>query len=343
MDVPPEGPWRLSLAHLRLPASATPSETDPLAGFDMSVVDAVDVDIAETSVGGQSYGNWRFALRRDGDVVRLEQVVGDLRGLHIEGSEPLVWRWRDPAESHLVGGITARDVGEVLTAFGYARSAETKKTKALVDLRWPGSPLNFALPALVGTVDARAEEGRFLEVDSGSGPLRVFSLLNFTAIAKRMALDFSDVFGKGVSFEVLTARLAIDGRRLEFVEPMVIDGTGGYFRVSGRVDLETGLLDNEMIVTLPVNKSLPWYAAYLSFVNPLAAGAVLVGERIFRNQIQQFSSATYRVSGTLEDPKVDFVGIFGRPATAGETPAAAEPPEPAQPAESNAPAAAEPS
>ena len=63
-----------------------------------------------------------------------------------------------------------------------------------------------------------------------------------------------------------------------------------------------------------MSKSLPWYAAYLSFVNPLAAGAVLVGERIFRNQIQQVSSATYRVRGTLDDPDVKFVGIFGRPA-----------------------------
>jgi uncharacterized protein YhdP len=337
LDIPAEGPWRLALSHLRLPGSEEPTDADPLAGFDMSVVDAVDVEIGEASVGGRSYGSWRFSLRRDGDEVRLEGLVGDLRGLRIEGSEPLRWRWRDGGDTRLVAGITTGDVGDVLTEFGYARSVETKSARAQVDLHWSGSPLNFALAGLSGEVDTRAEEGRFLEVDSGSGPLRVFSLLNFTAIAKRIALDFSDVFGKGVSFELLTARLGIDQRRISFVEPMVIDGTGGYFRVSGRVDLATGALDNEMIVTLPVNKSLPWYAAYLGFVNPLAAGAVLVGERIFRNQIQQFSSATYKVKGTLEDPKVEFVGIFGRPATTGETPAAVESPKPAVPLEAAPP------
>jgi len=209
--------------------------------------------------------------------------------------------------------VSGTNLAAVLSGFGYAPSIETKEVTAIVDLGWPGSPLNFALEPLVGTLDVKARDGRFVEVDSGSGPMRVFSLLNFTAIAKRMALDFSDVFGKGISFDVLTASIVLEQQRLEFTEPMVIDGTGAYFRVSGSVDLATGALNNDMIVTLPVSKSLPWYAAYLSFVNPLAAGAVLVGERIFRNQIQQVSSATYRVRGTLDDPDVKFVSIFGRP------------------------------
>ena len=44
---------------------------------------------------------------------------------------------------------------------------------------------------------------------------------------------------------------------------------------TARSNLFTGMLDNEMVVTLPVSSSLPWYAAYLGFVNPIAAGAVL--------------------------------------------------------------------
>ena len=78
-----------------------------------------------------------------------------------------------------------------------------------------------------------------------------------------------------------------------------------------QVDLDGGTLNNEMIVTLPVSASLPWYAAYLGiFANPLAAGAVIVGERIFRNQIEQFSSAKYKIEGTLDEPKVSFVRVF---------------------------------
>ena len=47
----------------------------------------------------------------------------------------------------------------------------------------------------------KAEKGRFVDIGEGSGAVRIFSLLNFAAIAKRMTLDFSDVFGKGISFD----------------------------------------------------------------------------------------------------------------------------------------------
>jgi hypothetical protein len=60
-------------------------------------------------------------------------------------------------------------------------------------------------------------------------------------------------------------------------------------------------------------------------VNPLAAGAVLVGERIFRNQIEKFSSAKYQVTGTIADPKVTFVRVFPKAMGAPEAEGAIEP------------------
>jgi hypothetical protein len=90
-----------------------------------------------------------------------------------------------------------------------------------------------------------------------------------------------------------------------------------------------------MVVTLPVSSSLPWYAAYLGFVNPIAAGAVLVGERLFRNQIDNLSSAKYKVTGTLQNPEVNFEQVFSKvmnepSETAAEsaTPPNAPPPAP---------------
>jgi uncharacterized protein YhdP len=166
-------------------------------------------------------------------------------------------------------------------------------------------------------------------------------LLNFAAIAKRMALDFSDVFGKGISFDEITGVVAADQGTIVFVEPLVIEGTGGEYRINGTVNLLTGALDNEMVVTLPVSSSLPWYAAYLGFVNPLAAGAVLVGERIFHDQIDKFSSAKYKIGGTLQNPEVNFEQVFPnaipeRSATAGSAPQDAVPaatPAPTPPAD----------
>ena len=67
-----------------------------------------------------------------------------------------------------------------------------------------------------------------------------------------------------------------------------------------------------MIVTLPVSNSLPWYAAYLALANPVAGLGVMLGEQILRKPIQQFSSAKFAITGTLDDPEVKFVSLWDK-------------------------------
>jgi uncharacterized protein YhdP len=141
--------------------------------------------------------------------------------------------------------------------------------------------------------------------------MRIFSLMNFNTIAKRMRGDFSDVTGKGLTFDTLEAKVRFDRGKLQFVEPMKVSGTGSRFEVSGSVDLIDGTLDNEMIVTLPVSNGLPWYAVYIALANPLAGAGILVGERVLRKPIEQFSSAKYVIGGTMEEPEVNLVSVFG--------------------------------
>ncbi len=70
--------------------------------------------------------------------------------------------------------------------------------------------------------------------------------------------------------------------------------------------------DNEMIVTLPVSKSLPWYGMYLALANPLAGLGVVVGERVLRKPMEQFSTAKFIIKGTLDEPDVKFVSLWDK-------------------------------
>ena len=178
------------------------------------------------------------------------------------------------------------------------------------DLEWRGSPASVDLTRLVGQASFEAKNGRFLEVTQGADAMKIFSLVNFSKIAKRLNFDFSDVVGEGVSFDTITATTEFQEGTMQFLEPMSVKGSGSSFRIAGTVDLVEGRLDNEMIVTLPVTKGLPWYAAYVALANPLAGLGVLVGERVLRKPLEQFSSAKYEVSGTLEDPVLKFVGVW---------------------------------
>ena len=171
-------------------------------------------------------------------------------------------------------------------------------------------PLNYSLLNVDGQFNAQVEDGRFNDAAGAGNALRIFSLLNFTAIVKRLNFNFSDVFGRGLSFDEVTINAALHKGELEFVEPLHVKGTGGEFRVNGVIDLVEGNLDNQLVVTLPVNKSLPWLGAYLALVNPIAGLGVLIGERIFRRPLEGLSSARYAVSGTLDAPEVKLVSVF---------------------------------
>ena len=100
----------------------------------------------------------------------------------------------------------------------------------------------------------------------------------------------------------------ISGYRLLY--EMVIKPKENQGKRTGSINLIDNTLDNELIVTLPVSESLPWYAAYLAVANPIAGLGVIVGERVFRKPIEKFSSGKFKIKGNINDPEVSFLGLW---------------------------------
>ena len=303
-------PWRLEIASLELPAPE--SDDDPL---DTSLIDrlvAADVVLDSVTVGGEDYGSWRFGLRPGADGATLVDLAADIRGLRIESNGDLENGeafWSKTGETRFVGQVSAGNIKEVLPLWGFAESAESESLVASGSLRWPGSPLNFDLAHLSGEAALELRNGAFLDV-APSGT-RIMSLINFSTIAKRMSFDFTDVFGRGVSFERVLADLTLDDGLARFAKPAEIIGTGGSILITGTVDLDEGHLDNEMVFIAPVlNSNLPWYAAFLAFSNPAGAAGVWLGRQVFKDQIKRLSSIKYRVGGTYDEPQVEFVSLL---------------------------------
>jgi len=322
-------PLAVNLDYVVFPSSDGDEPHDPLQPKIIPELPRAMVQVGSLRVGDRDYGRWSFELEPRPDGVLLANLDAQMRGVRILAPEGVMWM-AERNESRFQGKLQAGNLAEVLPLWGYAPSLETESASLTGDLRWAGSPANVDLDALVGEAAVRADQGRFLDVDSGGGAMRIFSLMNFNTIFKRIRGDFSDVTGKGVSFDKLQAKVAFDRGLLEFVEPMKVKGTGSSFEVAGKVNLEDGGLDNEMIVTLPVSKSLPWYAAYIAIANPLAGAGILVGERVLRKPLEQFSSAKYEISGTLDEPRVTLVSVFDTSMKPGEGEAVAADVPPAE-------------
>ncbi len=284
---------------------------DPIDPAMMDTLPDMQVRIDALRVDGEDYGRWAFRIAREDEGVAFNELNAQVKNLALTAPDGVRWIRADNRTT-FAGTLVAEDMGDVLEAWGYARSIASESMETQLDVSWVGSPLNFELLQTRGDAEVTVREGRFLDVTSGNNALRIFSLLNFNAIAKRMSLNFKDVFGRGISFEKVHSLTALDDGTLTFVQPLKVDGTGGDFKVNGRIDMANGQLDNEMVVTLPVNKSLPWLGAYLALANPVVGIGVLLGERILRKPIKELSSAKYRITGNMDDPKLELVSVFDR-------------------------------
>lgn len=299
-------PFELAFQSIRLPEPD--DEGDPL---DVSVVDKLpdaNVTIDSVILGDEDYGAWSFKMRQRPDGVLIGDLHGNLKDTEITAPEGVFWNAVDNRSSGKVQ-LAMEDLAEVLPQWDYAPSLEAERASLDIDASWPGSPLNVEVIGLRGDVSFRAKNGSFVDV-AGGGALRILSLVNFNSILKRMSLNFKDVVAKGMSFDKIRAHTRFDDGTLTFLEPAKVSGSGSDFKIGGSVNLVDGIMnDNEMIVTLPVSDTLPWLAV-MSLANPAAAVMVLAGQQVLKQQIKQFSSAKYQISGSWDDPEVKLVGIW---------------------------------
>ena len=318
----PGEPLQVDLTEIRLPGGET--GVDPLDVSAIPLLPAADVIIHRVLLDGEHFGSWRFGVRPKETTMHFTDVSGDIKGLRIDASEDIVWTADD--QSQFQGTIGASNLASVLPAWGYATSVESTSVDIIGDVTWPGSPLNFQLDYLSGEIGLTVRDGRFLDVAEVPAG-RILTLFDFSKLAQRLRFDFSDVFGRGIGFDRIRATTRLEGGVLHFEEPLEIKGPSSAFRIYGTVDFHDGALDNDMVVTLPLSSSLPWYAVWLASTNPATAAGVLLGREVFKRQIDALSSARYRVTGTLEEPEPSFVGIFTGEFTpdAGEAASSAEP------------------
>lgn len=330
--IPAAGPMTIALDYLRLPDPETvllggvpnalelvqAPATEP--SFSLPIVDPIPlaagqalpvatVTVDQLVIGSAPFGRWSFEIVPDGEIVRFEDFAVDVNGVHVSGGS-VSWDLLNNVSS-FDGRVVLDDLQTTLPQWDYAASVQTSEAALRVNGSWNGSPANVSLLGLNGEMLFAADDGRFLDVASAGG-LRIMSLLNFSNIAKRMALDFSDVTKNGLAFEKIRANVNIEDGQLTFLERMRVESSSSNFEVGGNVDLNNGLLDNEMIVTLPVSDSLPWYGVYIGLANPLAGLGVIIGERVLRKPIEAFSTAKFEVKGTLEEPQVTFVSLWDR-------------------------------
>ncbi|WP_176508710.1 MULTISPECIES: YhdP family protein [Pseudomonas] len=307
-------PLVVRLQTLRLPP-ADPAETqseegpDPLASFDPRKVPALDLSIDKLYRGDDLFGNVGLKLRPTARGVAAQDIELDFKGLHVDGSGG--WEGETGATSSWYKGrLDGKNLADVLKAWGFAPTVTSRDFRLDVDGRWPGSPAWVGLKRFSGSMDAALRSGQFVEVEGGAQALRVFGLLNFNSIGRRLRLDFSDLFDKGLAYDRVKGLLVASSGVYVTREPISVTGPSSNFELDGTLDLVRDRVAANLQVTLPVTNNLPLAALIVGA--PAVGGALFLVDRLIGDRVSRFASVHYRVEGPVKEPKITFVKPFDK-------------------------------
>ncbi|NWO05570.1 MAG: hypothetical protein HLX50_07660 [Alteromonadaceae bacterium] len=268
----------------------------------------IDVRIARLILGGEPAGSWRFAMRPQPGRLRVEGINGQLGSLELQGA--LQWAIMDGRETSRFQGVLSggalRDL-EALT--GNPIPVNNNETEIQLDLDWPGGPNNLQTSRLNGSIRGRLDDGVILEQSGSAQLFRVFNLLNTDTLWRRLQLDFSDLYEAGVAFDAISGKANIDNGVVTLDPELQLVGPSGAFKLSGTTDMADESLDMRLVVVLPVTQNLPLAAVLLGAGAPVG-GALFVLDKLLGDPLSRLTSATYDVTGSWDDPKVDLRGVF---------------------------------
>ncbi|WP_439859638.1 YhdP family protein [Pseudomonas sp. MBLB4136] len=308
-------PIAVNLDYLRLPpaepkTTEVPDKPDPLQQVDPRTIPALDVQIARVLQGKELLGAWSLKARPSSEGLRFNDLRLELKGLQLEGSGG--WQGAPGATSSWYKGrLQGKDLAPVLLAWGYAPTASSESFRLDVDGRWPGSPAWASLKRFSGSMDASLRSGQFSEVQGSASALRVFGLLNFNSIGRRLRLDFSDLLGKGLSYDRVKGLLVASDGVFVTRTPITLTGPSSNLELNGTLNMVNQQIDAKLLVTLPVTNNLPLAALIVGA--PAIGGALFVVDKLLGDRVARFASVQYDVEGDLADPKITFDKPFEKP------------------------------
>ncbi|MGQ0592818.1 MAG: YhdP family protein [Gammaproteobacteria bacterium] len=241
--------------------------------------------------GSTALGTMRLKTRPGPEGLSIYDVAAGAEAFDLAAVG--IWQGAGGASSSRFDvDVQSRDLGTMLAAFGYTLPIEGGTTDLKIQARWPGSPADFTLGALEGTLELEVLDGRFLEVDQGVG--RLFGLLSVHALQRRLRLDFSDIFGTGFAFDRIGGTFSVTGGDA-YTNDLVMEGPSARIGISGRAGLVRRDYDQSVTVTPSIAGTLPLGAA------------VLLVQQVFSGipeQIDKMLERRYRVTGGWDQPVV---------------------------------------
>lgn len=255
------------------------------------------------------YGDWdlgelRLLAGPRGGEWRIEKLIMDQPGLNIDATGKWV-KDAGATNTRINARVNSDDVAVALARLRLPPHMAEADVRMQLDLHWPGDPASFRLGGLNGNFDITATEGRFLNVEPGSG--RLLGLFNIDAISRRFSLDFSDIFSKGLAFDQIKGEGTINRGNL-YTDGLFVVGPSAIVEIDGRTGLESEDYDLEVVVVPQLGSHISMLSA---LANPIAGAMVFIAQKVmkktFNKLLTEMAHYRYKIEGSWEEPVITSV------------------------------------
>jgi uncharacterized protein YhdP len=273
------------------------ASTSPL---DPRELPGVQLHADEFGVGQRQLGRLDAEILSDPLGLRLVSFESATDSFSAQGSGG----WFVGSEgdtSRFAVSVASTNVAKMLEQLGFGPFVEAESAEVTASVYWPGPPSGAWLDHLSGDVALRVQKGSIIDVEPG-GAGRAMGLLSITALPRRLALDFRDVFNRGLVFDEITADfVVVDGNA--YTDNLKLTGPVAEVGIIGRTGLRDRDYRQQAVITAEPGNMLPTVGALIG--GPTVAAALLIFTRIFKKPLRGIGRASYCVTGSWQEPTVE--------------------------------------
>jgi len=243
------------------------------------------------------------AFKQPDDLYFIERVIlsSDLLTARMSGN------WRLQRNEQLTSidlEITAAQMDQLMALLGYQKNIDGGTLTGSMRIAWPGPPWAYAPPIVEGKVKLSIANGQLLDLKPGAAG-RVLGLVSLNNLPRRLALDFSDIFEEGFSFDEIGGSFVIDDGNA-YTNDLSVDGPAARIDISGRIGLADEDYD-ELVTVIPyVKTGLPLAGTLVG--GPAVGAVLLVAETLLEGRfgpLNRIAKKQYSVTGPWEDPVIE--------------------------------------
>lgn len=258
---------------------------------------------------GIIFDNVHIKMTQNGDYIDIDRL--DFKNPYLEMKSSGKWYLREKQSTALNATVKSDNLGLALKSLGYPDAIRGGVLAANLNGNWKGALSDFSFSELDGNLDFTVQNGQINQLDKGTQAIgQVLGLFSIASIPKRLSLDFSDFFSKGLSFDNLNANVTLNSGIAD-TKKMIIIGSFGEMRLTGESNLINKTHDQVLVFIPDLSSTSLVTGAVLG--GPIGAAASIFYDKLLKEfgvDTNKLAGIEYSIKGPWVNPKIKVTQSF---------------------------------